>query len=373
MVEFDTISLQISTFNFQPFTEISLFIDTFTYPLLAIFLLYLIFVKKDMKKSITIGITYLFLILIIPVLKLTLSEVRPCSAPWKIECPSDYALPSGHAAAMAVPAIAYLTAPSFPLVLLLYILVSLSRVYLGIHVFKDILAGTVISISVFLFVKKMFLPNIEHYFSRLRGFAIDEKEKSDTEKSISARNELARQITHLLFGILLIGGMALLWSLTHSWHYISIFIMWICILFFLFVIHLRTGGFRTPFDGFFDYMGKRDEFPGEGLLWYMLGVALAISFLPRFLYIISAIYILAVGDSISTVFAYKRRYRYSLFKGRNWMSYIAFVASTLPITFFVGVKAIPLIIICAITESLDLKVNDNFLIPLVCTAYFLLI
>jgi len=138
------------------------------------------------------------------------------------------------------------------------------------------------------------------------------------------------------------------------------------------VVNLHARGIDTPFYHLFKYMGRRDKFPGEGALWYILGVMVTFAFLDRFLFIISTIYIIAVGDSISTLFSYKRSYKYSFFKGRSWLSYLAFVAFTLPVAIFVGIKAIPLIIICAIAESLDLKINDNFLIPLICVVYFIL-
>jgi len=166
MIEYDSFSAWLAMYNSPILTDISLFIDMFIYPLLFIFLLYLFFIKKDKKRALVIGVTYIILILIIPALKFAFSEERPCSAPWKISCPTDNALPSGHTAAAAVFVIAYLTTPAFPFALLTYVIVSLSRIYLGVHVFKDILAGTVIAFSVFLIVERLCRKKLGAYFKK---------------------------------------------------------------------------------------------------------------------------------------------------------------------------------------------------------------
>jgi dolichol kinase len=188
-------------------------------------------------------------------------------------------------------------------------------------------------------------------------------------KAMDARTELARQIMHVMIGVFLIAGMLCLWYFTHGWHFIAIFIAWVGVIGYCILINMHALGAKTPFEGLFKFLGARDEFPGEGALWYLLGLVLALSFLDRFLYIIATIYILAVGDGIATIYSYKRTYTRSFFKGRSWYSYLAFIAFTMPVSIVMGIKAIPLIILCAIAESLDLKINDNFLIPLICVIY----
>jgi membrane-associated phospholipid phosphatase len=163
-LEYDAFSTWLASIDSPILTSISQAIDILIYPLLFIFLLYLAFVKKERKKAFIMGVTYLILIFLIFSLKFVFSEARPCTAPWKIQCPADSALPSGHAAAMAVLVIAYLTTSMFPPALLFYIIVSLSRIYLGIHVFKDVLAGTAIAFVVFLVVEKLFAPKFGRWF-----------------------------------------------------------------------------------------------------------------------------------------------------------------------------------------------------------------
>ena len=164
MVEYDTFSTWLSSYNSPIVTNMSLFIDLFTYPILLLFLLYLAFVKNDKKRALAMAAACLVLLLLIPSLKFVFSEVRPCSAPWKIQCPLDYALPSGHAAAVAVLLAAYLTSSAFPFALFVYVVVSLSRIYLGVHVFKDILAGTVLAFASFLLMNKILSSKMGDYY-----------------------------------------------------------------------------------------------------------------------------------------------------------------------------------------------------------------
>lgn len=189
-------------------------------------------------------------------------------------------------------------------------------------------------------------------------------------RNLEAKSELGRQIVHLIVGILIIGGLAILWKFSAYWHMLALAITWFTLILYCSVINLHSRGIKTPIDPLFNYLGKRDRFAGEGALWYLLGVMLLLAFLDRFLYVISSVYILAVGDSIATIYSYKRGYKRSFFKGRTWLSYLAFFIFTLPLSIFAGVKIIPLIILCAVFESLDFRINDNFLIPVICAIYF---
>ena len=153
----DLFSAWLASYDIPMLTGASLLIDALTQPILLVFLFYLFFIKKDRKRALIMGAACLILLILIPSLKFAFSELRPCSAPWKIQCPSDYALPSGHAAAMAIILIAYLSSPAFPIALIVYILVSLSRIYLGVHVLKDVIGGTVIAFAVYLFIESLIL------------------------------------------------------------------------------------------------------------------------------------------------------------------------------------------------------------------------
>ncbi len=71
-----------------------------------------------------------------------LQEARPCaSAPSKIPCPTDYALPSMHALLAFTIAIIAIGTRSFPVYILYAVFIAFSRVYLGVHTITEVAAG----------------------------------------------------------------------------------------------------------------------------------------------------------------------------------------------------------------------------------------
>lgn len=188
------------------------------------------------------------------------------------------------------------------------------------------------------------------------------------------RRELGRQVLHLLFGTATIAVLIYFYSI--GWDEGRIlaqitFTVVLCAA--LFVAHLKLRAISTPFDPLFAYVGKRDRFPAEGALWYILGILLILTFLQQFREIATAILILAIGDSVSTIFARRGAGRGLILKNKTPESIVAFILLSLPLAVvLVGSAAIPLVILCALFEAVDLKINDNFLIPIVCVVFFLL-
>jgi len=69
-------------------------------------------------------------------------EQRPCvSLPAKIECPTDYSLPSVHSLLAFTLVIGAIGNRSFAIYLIYAIFIAISRVYLGVHTISDIAAG----------------------------------------------------------------------------------------------------------------------------------------------------------------------------------------------------------------------------------------
>jgi dolichol kinase len=184
------------------------------------------------------------------------------------------------------------------------------------------------------------------------------------------RSELARQIAHLLLGVAALGVFSFFYFLSPQWHALSVSAALLALYVLVLLIFAKSSFRKIPLvDSLFARLGYRDEFPGEGALWYALGILLVLSFFTSFANVFSTIYILAVGDSVSTAINLPRpamRYRRSIFKNKTPLSVAAFIVFSLPVAFFLGAKAVPLVFACAVVEALDIKVNDNFLIPLVC-------
>jgi dolichol kinase len=186
------------------------------------------------------------------------------------------------------------------------------------------------------------------------------------------RYEFARQLWHIGVGVITLAVLSLFFvTLNEKWLAASQAFFLIVLVVFLTAIFLKNMRIWTPLHSLFDTVGARDVFPGEGALWYILSILLVLSFLHRFSHIAVAIFVLAVGDSISSIFASRGRQTWPL-KGRTVASLALFIAFSLPVALLlIGLKAIPMVLICAVAESVDLKINDNFLIPLVCVLFLI--
>lgn len=82
-------------------------------------------------------------------LKPALAEARPCNAGGSalVECPQDYGMPSLHATAAGVFALASLGSPWFYFLAPLAAFVSYSRVYLGVHSLEQVAAGIALAMA----------------------------------------------------------------------------------------------------------------------------------------------------------------------------------------------------------------------------------
>ncbi|HIH18717.1 TPA: phosphatase PAP2 family protein [Candidatus Micrarchaeota archaeon] len=71
-----------------------------------------------------------------------LQEERPCAnAPSKIDCPTDFSLPSMHALGAFTLCIIAIGNRSFPIYLIYALFIAFSRVYLGVHTITEVAAG----------------------------------------------------------------------------------------------------------------------------------------------------------------------------------------------------------------------------------------
>ena len=314
--------------------------------------------KALLKELLPLLITPIILFLIIMPLKDAFDIERICvEGISKIECPDSYSFPSYHAAVTAFLLPALLNTQFFILYFIFYLVVSFSRIYLGVHTLSDIAGGTIIGVSI---------------YSIIETYVTKEYKKF---KFLTSRSEIGRQTFHISFGILVIIFLFLLSQSFAEWHAIAIAFFLIFFYLAILAVSLKLSNIKIPvIDLLFSGVGGRDRFPAEGALWYFLGVLLTVTFLQEFMEIAIVIYILAIGDGISTLVNIpSKRYTPSIFKNKTPFSVFIFAISLLPIILFTGINGIFLIFLCTLAETMKTGINDNFLLPLVGVIFFLLV
>jgi membrane-associated phospholipid phosphatase len=120
---------------------------------------FFLFVYKRTDRASPLFAALVLALLLIDPLKAFLLVPRPCadlSILSKVACPLDAAMPSGHAVVVGIFLMASVGTPLFPIFLPLAAIVSLSRVYLGLHTIADIAGGIAIGVTLYSFTQKFF-------------------------------------------------------------------------------------------------------------------------------------------------------------------------------------------------------------------------
>lgn len=141
------------------------------------------------------------------------------------------------------------------------------------------------------------------------------------------------------------------------------------------LINARLLGIRIGLVSWFEKHFERPDalFPGWGSACYTAGVLIPVSFLTQVPEIAAVIYILAVGDGISTAVGRRGRLRLPYNQGKTLEGTVAFVLASLPAYLLVGPAIVPLALLGAIVESIDWRIDDNLMIPIACTALLMVI
>lgn len=135
----------IASQRIEIFTVFSIYVDYYMYLLLPLSILF--FYKKVGRRRIaSLLLSLLLIYLSVGCLKEFFKQPRPCDRYTKVWCPSDYSFPSGHSAVAFAFVFFSIGTAAFPFYYLTAFLVALSRVYLGVHTFNDVVAGAVIGI-----------------------------------------------------------------------------------------------------------------------------------------------------------------------------------------------------------------------------------
>jgi undecaprenyl-diphosphatase len=125
-------------------TSLSVFVSNYRMFMVILVLLFFAIasVFRELDATRFLAITAAFALLISLGAKPLLAQARPCpQIDSKVPCPADFGTPSGHAIIAFAFALALHERKSFPIFIAIALLVSFSRMYLGVHSFIQIAAS----------------------------------------------------------------------------------------------------------------------------------------------------------------------------------------------------------------------------------------
>ena len=362
----DPLSTWLFSFQNGFITFLSLFLDVFTVPIVAGFILavyFLSYVKyrsrildslrriirsDELKKSLFVALISLMLVIAsVQFVKLVYPQDRPCNAGFdnghKIECPATSSFPSTHTASAAVLIPFTIGTPIFIPSVLFCALVAFSRMYLGLHYLLDVLVATAVGISGYFLVRSV-----------LGGGSSTLASKS---------SNLFRAFSHLAFGLFVMLILMVSYALTEFSILISMLVLFAILMVLLFMVHMDSFKKKiTVLHDLLHFISVRDSFLGEGAILFVLGSMILIGFSQDIGQIMAGLYIITIGDVASAAFSFSTPKNKSFFKNKSPISFAAFVISTLPVLLVLGVGFLPFLLVAAAIESVDLKVSDNFLL-----------
>jgi len=183
--------------------------------------------------------------------------------------------------------------------------------------------------------------------------------------------ELNRQAAHMLFGLAIL-AILFMAPISPENAIVAAQVFSLAVLIYLlFIIDRRAKRLRSPFSDFLiDNLERKDSPPAHGAMWYALGSLLALTFLSSIWAIAATIFLLAVADGLSTLIGINYRHFLPYNKKKTPEGTAAFFITGLATCAFIGLLAVPLSLITALVESIDVGLDDNLTIPVACIVFF---
>lgn len=183
------------------------------------------------------------------------------------------------------------------------------------------------------------------------------------------KTEIERQMMHFLVGL---GTIAMLFIFSRPFTAGAVFFV---LLAGTLMINARLQKVRIPFVEWFVERFERENiiFSGFGSACYAAGALIPLVFLNDVNQVAACILILAVGDGLSTLVGKGGRHKLPHNRGKTLEGALAFFIGSLPSVLFIGMPGIPLAALAAIVETIDFKIDDNLVVPIACTIFFLVV
>ncbi len=180
------------------------------------------------------------------------------------------------------------------------------------------------------------------------------------------RREVERQLFHILVGIIALSVLILLG------HGIAMAACFFTLVIGTILINARLLGFRIPLVQWFERRFERPDapLPGWGSACYATGVLLALTFLDDTSLMAATIFVLALGDGLSTIIGLKGAAAIPYNRKKTVEGSAAMFIASLGSAIFIGPAAVPLAFAATVAESLPL-IDDNLSIPIASVVLFL--
>ncbi len=180
--------------------------------------------------------------------------------------------------------------------------------------------------------------------------------------------EDARQLFHILVGI---GALSTLLLFGRGFMLAAVFFI---ILAGTLLMNARLLGRKVALVQWFEERFERLDapLPGWGSACYAAGALVAISSLSDASQIAAVIFVLGIGDGLSTLAGLRGRLRLPYNPRKTLEGTLAMFLSSLAAYAFVGPLALPLALIAALAETIP-GIDDNLTIPIACAAFFLVV
>lgn len=160
-------------------------------------------------------------------------------------------------------------------------------------------------------------------------------------------------------------GTMLLFIANFAGRDLTILLLGIILLLGLMFVQLKIEGWRNKFiDFMLETFDRRERIPARGGLTYVAGALFLFSAVD-FNFAMGILAILAFGDGFATLVGVSGTRPLPFNKNKTWDGLGAFIlAGVASSMFFLGLQnAVIYSLLLAVVESVDLKVDDNILIP----------